>query len=534
MSSIDDALAVPLERPAAKGLVATVCFGIACAVGLAGAFIGLDTHGFWFDELFTARLLQPDGTSLLSRIVTDVHPPIYLAVLSIYSRIVGDSDVALRSLSSLCACGAIVVFVTATKRTFSLAGRLFGAALATGSVFWFFQAQNARSYALGLVISAGILALALRLLAGQLQQRDRRLALGGLVVLMFVGSFVHFYIMYECLAVLIVLAFMMPAERHWAAAVAVALLIASALYVKLVVEPSSQASLGSNWYPNDPVWYGRVLLSCVRNTFGGAGLAAIALCAAAILLGRMSGPAQHRRAPRPMAALLSGVPVLVLAGAVVSSTVLAPNFYDRNFLILSPFFWAASAALYDAAAAAAPKLVRQALDVALGVIVLSMASIVMLRLPSSRSLDLDYEPFRESAEWIKTLPACHNQVVPVISTDLAAWYKPGYAETIYISGYGRYLQGFAQPQLIFFQDIRTHTLPQGLKTELQRRIDGEGCPVLAWAAHNMPAGAMAVARDELLKWADRATARTKVTTKAFQDDSPGFVLYAAQLAQPGY
>ena len=506
--------------------MAVFCFGLACAIGLGGAFVGLETHGFWYDELFTARLLESDGTSLMARIATDVHPPVYLFLLSVHSALVGDGDAALRSFSALCACGAIVVFIAGTTQTFSLAGRLFGAALATGSLFWFFQAQNARSYALGLLISAGIVVLSLRLLREQSRAETRR-TLGGLVALMAVGSFVHFYVLYECLGVLVVMALMRPSRRYLLAGIACALVVAAALYVKLVVATFSQVSLGENWYPNNALWYARVLGSCLRIGVGNAGVAAIAFCAAVIVLGRLRAGSAPARTTDPVTLFLVGVPLVVLLGAIASSTLLAPNFHDRNFLVLAPFLGAGTARLYDAAAACAPKVVRTALDAALGVIVLSAASIVIERLPSTRVLGLDYEPIRESAEWITTLPACRSQTLPVITTDRAAWYRPGYAETIYTSGYGRYLHGFARPQLLFFQDVRAHRLPDDLKAEVQRRLDGKGCPVLAWSAHNISVQDIEAVRNAMLQGADRSAAAASVKVRAFKDDSDGFVLYVA-------
>src|SRR5262245_57234386 len=184
-------LAVSLE---ADRRVAVACFGAACAVGLVFAFVGLDTHSFWYDELFTARLLEPEpGTTLPSRIATDVHPPLYLLALGLFTDILGDSDWALRAFSAIAACGAIVLFIAGTRSAFSLPARLFGAAMATGSLFWFFQAQNARSYALCLLIGSAVMVIALALLQGE---GRRRLLLAGLLALMLAGSFVHFYLLY--------------------------------------------------------------------------------------------------------------------------------------------------------------------------------------------------------------------------------------------------------------------------------------------------------------------------------------------------
>src|SRR5262245_26919226 len=177
-STLSSTASLTGARPAARidaDTVAIGCFGFAVVAGLAGAFVGLDTHGLWFDELFAARLIEPDSTSLMARITTDVHPPVYLVLLSLYSKVAGEGDAALRGLSAFAACAAILVFVTATKRTFSLPARLFGAAMATGSLFWFFQAQNVRSYALCLLIGAGILSGCLSLLDEQREPGRARL-----------------------------------------------------------------------------------------------------------------------------------------------------------------------------------------------------------------------------------------------------------------------------------------------------------------------------------------------------------------------
>src|SRR5438445_6135376 len=306
LSSIDSPAEVWRERSAKDNLVATVCFGLACAIGMAGAFIGLQTHGFWYDELFTAQLLRPDGTSLLSRIVTDVHPPLYLFALSAVTNIVGDSDMALRSFSALCACAAIVVFVSATGQAFSLRARLFGASIATSSLFWFFQSQNARSYALALLVGAGVLALCVYLL-GDRSRKSTRFAVAGLAVLAAVGSFIHFYVMYECLAALIVLGLLRRPLRLVLVGMAAALIVSAALYVQLVVVPNSQVSLTDNWYSNDPAVYLLVLFACANLTFGVTGVVAIALCATTLIFNGNFMANRHDRSISALSAFLCGV-----------------------------------------------------------------------------------------------------------------------------------------------------------------------------------------------------------------------------------
>ncbi len=526
-SVVDDRRGRAGVRPntdrAADRMVAVACFGLACAIGLVFASLGPETHSLWFDELFTARLLEPTpGTTLFARIATDVHPPIYLFTLSAVTRLFGDGEIGLRLLSAVAACAAILVFVLGSRAIFSLPARLFGAAVATGSLFWFNQAQNARSYALCLLIVSGLLVVSLALLNADRRRRLLMLALLGFAV---AGSFTHFYALYVSLSVLILLAVIGRRNRVVLAIAAIALVVAVELYVKLVIETHTRVSLDDNWYQNSLGWYLAVLRSCLDTTLGPQGVVAILLCLAAMLHGRMGSPGRTAAVQLDRVTLfLAGVPVLVLAGAIVSSTLLAPNFWDRNFLVVSPFFWALAARAYDAAMEKAKPALRLALASGLSLLVLSMASVAMARLPSGESRVL-YEPFRQSAQWIQTLPACRGQTLPIVTTDHPSWYKPGYAEMIYESAYGRYLERFAPTELVFSRDLARGTLPSSLKGELERRLDGEGCPILAWSVHNMTPEIFGWIKAKLLVALGRAGDDPRVIIQPFSDGTQGFVLY---------
>ena len=521
-----------VDLPSSSGLhgtaevVATVGFGLACAIGLIGAFVGLDSHGFWFDELFTARIIEPaDPAELLARLAADVHPPLYGLVLFAYSKLAGLSETGLRSFSAVAACVAVLLFIGAMRPFFSLPARLFGAAMATGSLFWFFQSQNARPYAFSLLISVGILALALRLLA---ERRDRTMpdrTTAGLAALVFIGAFVHFYLLYESLAVLIALALLRRDRRRALAGIGLSLLAVMGLYVTLVTMTYSQANLDSNWVRNDVTWYRLVLESCLHYALGTAGAIALVLCGVVFGFYRASSrvvignrAVSWGRFPLdPVTGLLIGVPIMVFAGSVVSSNLFTPNFFDRSFLILSPFLWAFAARLYDESVAATPPPVRLALTLALSAVVLAMASIVVQRLPPDQPALL-YEPFRQSADWIRGIDDCRGQVVPVLSTDRKDWYKPGYGELVYRDIYGRHLDGFAQPRLVFVEDALSGNVPADLRAELARRIAGQGCPIVAWSVHNMPFATMTAATNALLP------VQAPVEAEDFTDGQTGYVM----------
>jgi hypothetical protein len=104
--------------------------------------------------------------------------------------------------------------------------------------------------------------------------------------------------------------------------------------------------------------------------------------------------------------------------------------------------------------------------------------------------------------------------------------QTGYARFIHEAGYGHYLHGFAAPRLVFAHDLSVG-LPADLAGELQRRLEGQGCPVLAWAAHNMNPEIIAALEERLLLALGRSGAVDRIAIKAFSDGSLGYVIYVA-------
>ena len=531
--------------------IAVASFGIACTIGLVGAFVGLDVSSFGMDELNTAWVFEAGigFREFLARFLTDLHPPVYYVLAFLHVRLFGDDEVALRGLSAALGVAAVLLFCTATRFYFSLAARLFAAAMATGSFFWFYQTQNARSYTLSLLIGVGILAISLSVLARR-SRKDSRLPLrlAGLAVLMLVGSFVHFYLMYLCLAVLIVLCIFCPRQRLALAALAVTLLVLSATYVKFVTEVFSQYALKSpNWFPADQSWYLQVLYTALNNSFSRKGLLALAVCAGALVAQRLysvwrrvppggaslrasgsaSSPASGaaafgRTLVDPETILFVGVPIIVTLGGIASSVLISPNFNDRNLLICSPFLWACCARLYDAAVPNAVRPIRATANLALSAVVVWMA----VTMVAGRAQQWK-QPFRQSAEMIRSFPECRNQPILVINAQPSSWFKPGYSELLYAKIYARYLGDFATPRVLFLEDIVAHKIPKDVADDLQRRMEGHGCPILAWSIHFTTEEELELATRELLQAIGQPSARGLVRTEVLRDGSPGYIVHYA-------
>ena len=143
------------------------------------------------------------------------------------------------------------------------------------------------------------------------------------------------------------------------------------------------------------------------------------------------------------------------------------------------------------------------------------------------------EPFRETADWIRSFPECRDRPILIINAQPRAWFKPGYSEILYADFYANYLGDFAPPNVIFLEDVLAHRIPDEIKEYLHWRVDGNGCPVLAWAIHLITEEEFDAAGQELLKAIGRPDASRIVRTKVLRDGIEGFVLYVDQPGGPG-
>ncbi len=149
-------------------------FQLAISAGLILFFVwaasrGLnDNYSYWSDELWSVSASRADwGLMVRDWLIPDTHPPLYQALLKLWIGIGGTGEGATRSLSLLMAgLGLVATALFASGR--GNGRRLVSVAfLGTSPAFLFF-AQESRSYATSLALSALMLGAALEL-------RQRRL-----------------------------------------------------------------------------------------------------------------------------------------------------------------------------------------------------------------------------------------------------------------------------------------------------------------------------------------------------------------------
>lgn len=127
----------------------------AVALGAALRFTALDARGWWRDEAVTVRLLRLPFDELLRAIPdSEGTPPLYYVLAWGWTRLFGDSEAGLRSLSALLGTITVLVVYLAGRELLSSRVGLFAAYFAAASPLLVWHAQDGRSYSLLVLVSA--------------------------------------------------------------------------------------------------------------------------------------------------------------------------------------------------------------------------------------------------------------------------------------------------------------------------------------------------------------------------------------------
>ena len=153
-------------------------------------FYGLGHQGFWYDEGSTALLVKFTPGQMFGLIPhSESTPPLYYSVAWVWSRVFGDTEAGLRSLSAV--AGVLVVpvaYFTAERLLRSRRAALITAALTACNPLLIWYSQEARAYALLVLLCA----LATLAFAYARSSRDPRL-LGAWALASVLALLTHYY-----------------------------------------------------------------------------------------------------------------------------------------------------------------------------------------------------------------------------------------------------------------------------------------------------------------------------------------------------
>jgi len=146
-------------------------------VGAVLRFPTLGEQSFWFDEATTWQIVAHGLGHVLHQVPqTESTPPLYYVLLWCWSRVFGLSETGLRSLSAVFGTATIIVMWAIGRRVVSERAGLVAALLTAANPFLIWYSQEARAYALLLLMSAISLLALVRVLSSP--SRGRVLAWG--------------------------------------------------------------------------------------------------------------------------------------------------------------------------------------------------------------------------------------------------------------------------------------------------------------------------------------------------------------------
>lgn len=195
------------------------------AAGAALRFATLSLQSFWLDEAVTHQLVTRSLAGMLRTIPhSESTPPLYYVVAWVWARVFGAGEVGLRSLSALFGTATIVAVALVARRLGGPRAALAAAALVGANPLLIWYSQEARAYALLVLLSA----LALWLFACE------RWGWWALVAILALAT--HYFAVFIVVPQLAVL--LWRGERRARAAVAAVLLAGAALLPLAIVQAS--------------------------------------------------------------------------------------------------------------------------------------------------------------------------------------------------------------------------------------------------------------------------------------------------------
>ena len=126
--------------------------GLFLAVFVSLAFWNITAGSIWFDEAFSAYLIQYNFIDIARYTATDVHPPLYYWLLQLWSFVFGNTELALRPMSVFFGVTAAVFAYLLVRRHFGRRAALIALALLVLSPLFIRYAQEARMYTLAATI----------------------------------------------------------------------------------------------------------------------------------------------------------------------------------------------------------------------------------------------------------------------------------------------------------------------------------------------------------------------------------------------
>jgi len=125
------------------------------ALGAVLRFGLLGHQSLWYDETFTAFVVQSSWSHLFQIVAADTHPPLYYLVVKLWTLVAGTGEAALRIPSAVVGTASIPVTWALARRVAPGPTSLLAALLVAVAPVGVMMSQDARMYALLGLLAAG-------------------------------------------------------------------------------------------------------------------------------------------------------------------------------------------------------------------------------------------------------------------------------------------------------------------------------------------------------------------------------------------
>jgi 4-amino-4-deoxy-L-arabinose transferase-like glycosyltransferase len=401
------------RRPVERAIAAPMGLLLAAvlAVGAILRLSTLDAQSLWLDEAFTAELVELPFAQMLERIrLTESTPPLFYALLWGWTQLAGTGEVALRLPSALAGVATVPAAWAAGRALVSPRAGAAAAALVAVHPWLVWYAQEARAYALAVLLVTVALACLPGAVAG------RRRALLGFTLAAGVALWTHYFTSFLVApaALWLVVAARGRRDVLVAGAVLVAVQLAVLPWALAGVENRGAAGISS-------ADGGSRLVTAAKQVAGGefgspvdalTAAAALLLCVGAVLAVLRTGRAERRGA--------------LLAGSLAACTLLVPLAAARaGFDYLLPRYLVVGLVpllVAVAAGFAAPRAARVGLPALAALLVLHGG----LSVAAASTDAMQRDDWRAAARALGPVPEGGRAVVltPPFSQPLARYGQP--------------------------------------------------------------------------------------------------------------
>jgi hypothetical protein len=295
-------------------------------------FTRLGHQGFWFDEGNTALLVHLSPGKMLGLIPqSESTPPLYYMVAWVWARVFGYDEAGLRSLSALAGVATVPVAYAAARELISERVGVVAAALTACSPVLIWYSQEARSYALLVLLSTvALLAFA------HARARPTPGALTAWVVASALALATHYY---AVVAIVPMAMWLLAAQWH-RRAVQVAIGVVALCGLALIPLAIGQSGTGNqSWIAAIPLGarLGQIIPLAVIGTGSPAYDVLEPLAAAMVVVGLVLLVIRSDRDERAVALLVGALALGGLALGLLLVALGVDDLIARNLLALWPF-----------------------------------------------------------------------------------------------------------------------------------------------------------------------------------------------------